>query len=475
MAAAAVTSCSDFEPTGYEPAPYLPQATDIASTLGAKHIVDVTWNLPQATDGLAISDVQFILNGDNANPVSLGPTATSYSVAGVPMGKETVFTVKVCYDDRYVSQGTSLLYTMPVETFPGVTGVAKEVKGRKVFISWTNPAGSDGVRILRNGEVIQTLDPGVTSTRLVSQPMEEELNYQVEALWDTYYTGEPYAFDVTIPFIQPNTAFLLLADKWEDLPDDDERAAAEWFSKRPNSKFVKVADIPSLDTDSYPVMWIMVDRVGQASGWQNLPGGLGDQATIDALKNYSAEGGALYLSNMASFLSVPLGMVLPNMTPTVFGSGNGGSGTDVWLINPHLGVDFMNGGAQGYYDRAEHAIFKGIQLEDPNNWGFTGVPLIGPGAREDHNCLWDLNIYGKGDQKDVIANFEVTCGCMVLATWGHVRDHCVAGLVVFEPTPEHAKCVVNGFAAYEWNQNSNDNIYQANLEMLTENILNYLN
>jgi hypothetical protein len=55
-----------------------------------------------------------------------------------------------------------------------------------------------------------------------------------------------------------------------------------------------------------------------------------------------------------------------------------------------------------------------------------------------------------------------------------VRDHCVAGLVEFYATAEHGQCIANGFAAYEWNQNSGTNPYQANIEGLTANILNYL-
>ncbi|MDE6134789.1 MAG: DUF4960 domain-containing protein, partial [Muribaculaceae bacterium] len=61
-----------------------------------------------------------------------------------------------------------------------------------------------------------------------------------------------------------------------------------------------------------------------------------------------------------------------------------------------------------------------------------------------------------------------------LATWGHVRDHCVAGLVEFNANAEHGRCIANGLAAYEWNQNSGVNPYQHNIEQLTTNILDYL-
>ncbi len=231
---------------------------------------------------------------------------------------------------------------------------------------------------------------------------------------------------------------------------------------------------PTLDPDICSVLWIMIDRVGLPLGWENLPAQITSPEAIAALKEYSANGGSIYLSNMATQLTVPLGIVPENMAPTVFGNGEGGSGDDVWTINPFLGVDFKGGSDQGYYDRSEHAIFKGIILEDPNGWGLPAIPLIGPGQREDHNCLWDCNLYGRGAYPDVIANFEATTGSLVLATWGHVRDHCVAGLVEFFPTPVHGRCIANGFAAYEWNQNSGANIYQRNVEQLSANILDYL-
>ena len=73
----------------------------------------------------------------------------------------------------------------------------------------------------------------------------------------------------------------------------------------------------------------MVDRIGLEFGWQNLPSQLVADDVIQALRQYSANGGSLYLSNMATQLTVPLGMVPDNMAPTIFGNGAGGSGG--WL------------------------------------------------------------------------------------------------------------------------------------------------
>lgn len=475
MVSATLVSCSDFEPTGYEEVPNLPTATALKAEVSG-HTINVSWQLPATSS--EITDVLFIRDANTTNPVSLGANATSYQVKGQPMGVEGLFTVKICYDDRYVSRGVTTTCTLPVEELPGVSNLKASTSGRKVSLSWTNPTGPDvtGVRIVTNGDEAAaiSLPAGTTSYTMVAQPMEVDLTYDVQAMYDEYYPSVSNTVKTRIPFITPKMGYLMTAASVAELPDDDERAAAAWFVQQPNSRLIYASDLATLDPDEVSVLWIEIDRLGLPYGWENLPAEISSPESIAALKAYSAAGGSLYLANMATQLTAPLGFVPDNMAPTIFGNGEGGSGNDVWVINPFLGVDFKDGSDQGYYDRSEHAIFKGITLEDPNGYGYLNIPLIGPGQREDHNCMWDCNIYGRGEYRDVIANFEATTGSLVLATWGHVRDHCVAGLVEFFATPAHGRCVANGFAAYEWNQNSGPNPYQANVEKLTSNILDYL-
>ncbi len=467
-------SCSDFEPTGFDAVPELPTVSNLQAQVEG-HSINVTWQLPSAE---GITGLRFIKNADNQNPVELPANATSYTVKGQPMGEEGLFTVKVCYDNKYVSEGVTTTAVLPVETLAGVSNLTAEVSGRTVTLKWTNPTGSGitGVRIIRNGDTGAAIDlpAGTSSYEMKAQPMDVELTYSVQLMYDEYYASEAATTQIKVPYIAPKMAYLLIADKWQDLPDDDERAAAQWFAAQENAEFITPSRIADLDVDLYPVIWIEIDRVGLPLGWQNLPAQISGEETIAALRTYTVNGGNLYLANMATQLTVPLGFVPENMAPTVYGNGDGGSGTDVWVINPYLGWDFRNGSDQGFYDRTAHAIFKDLTFEDPNGYGYDNLPLIGPGQREDHNCLWDCNIYGRGSYPDVIANFEATTGSLVLATWGHVRDHCVAGLVEFYANAHHGRCIANGFAAYEWNQNSGANPYQHNVEQLTSNILDYL-
>ncbi len=361
-----------------------------------------------------------------------------------------------------------------------ISDLSAEVNGRKINLSWVLPDDKDvtGVKILVNGDNNAAIDLAGHPTEYTLKGLSLGKDYlcTVKVTYEGGYVSEGMSVSAQMPdkLEGVKMAYLMTAPDIASLPDDDERAAATWFAAQKDAEFIQPSQIASLDADFYPVIWIEIDRVGLPMGWENLPEEISKEATIAALKEYSANGGSLYLANMATQLTVPLGIVPDNMAPTVFGSGEGGSGDDVWVINPYLGWDFREGSDQGFYDRTAHDIFKGLTFEDPNNYGYDNLPLIGPGQREDHNCLWDCNIYGRGSEADVIKNFEVTTNSLVLATWGHVRDHCVAGLVEFFATANHGRCVANGFAAYEWNQNSGANPYQHNVEQLTANILDYL-
>lgn len=474
------SSCSDYTPNGYTEPAALPTVTSIDYKVEgvANHEINISWSLPDAKD---ITGCILYRDATEIERFALNESRNySYTALGTPLGEEVVYTVKVSYRNESISTGKSVVVTLPEETFAGVSNLKGDLNGRAVTLSWDLPAQAHrtGVRIVTNDDTDKAILLGADATSYVlkAQPMEETLTYAVDVVYDTYYYSPAESVEKTIPYMAPKMLYLLPEDvaAYSDLEDDDEFAAAEWFASQPEAYFIHPSQIADYDPAVYSVMWIEIDRVGLPMGWENLPGGVASESCIAALKDYSANGGSLYLSNMATQLTVPLGIVPENMAPTVYGNGEGGSGDDVWVINPNLGWDFKDGADQGFYDRTYHAVYEGLTLEDPNGYGYPTLPLIGPGQREDHNCLWDCNIYGRGSERDVIRNFEVTTNSLVLATWGHVRDHCVAGLVEFYSNPEHGRCIAMGLAAYEWNQNSGPNPYQHNVEKLTENILNYL-
>lgn len=469
-----MVGCSDFKPETPE-LPDLPKVNNLQATV-ADRVVTLSWQLP--TSSLTIEGLTLKVN--NSQEIGLDATATTYTVMGQPMEDEYLYTVKVNYKGGYVSEGQSVIATVPYEELANVSGLeVTKIEGRTVTLSWTlpNAAGITGVLVGVDGEDTATYsfyEGAVTTVTLNKQPNGQTVRYRVLVQYDNFYTSSGNTCPADIPYVETKMGYLLLADSPAALEDDDEKAAAAWFSDQTNAEFVTIDQIASLDPEELAVIWIMVDRVGLEGGWQNLPNGLGEQSTIDALKAYTEAGGNLYLAKMATQLTEPLGIVPQGMGPTIFSNGEGGEGNDVWTINPYLGWDFQDNPDIEFYDRTAHAIYAGLLFEDPNGYGYMSIPLEGPGFREDHNTMWDCNIYGAGSYNNVIKAFEATTNSLVLATWGHVRDHCVAGLVEFLPNATHGRVIANGFSAYEFNQNSGTNPYQSNVEGLTKNILNYL-
>ena len=483
IAAFAVTgflgACNEFNPETPD-IPNLPTVTNLQASV-ANRVVTLSWNLPSTS--LDIESLSLKVN--NGNTITLGNTTTTYSISGQPMEDEYLYTVKVNYKGGYVSEGQSTIAVVPYEELANLTSfkvVATEK--RNVTFEWTlpNDPSITGVWIGLDGEANGTvfdIADYPTGATLGGLKTGVDLKFRGKVVYDKSYYSNGVVVNTALPAMETRTGFLLLADSDTSLPDDDEQAAANWFYDTyvdtDLGDFIPVATLADIDFDEYGVIWIIVDRRDLERGWQNLPANLVNDATIEALRAYSASGGSLYLSNMATQLTVPLGIVPENMPVNTFASGAGGTGTDVWTINPHLGWDFQ--GTDNYYERADHAVYAGITMEDPNGYGYASVPLIGPGEREDHNSMWDINPYwGEAGSPgpNCVKWFENTTNSLVLATWGHVRDHCVAGMVEFLSNATHGRCIANGFAAYEWNQNSGPNPYQGNIEKLTENILNYL-
>lgn len=261
-----------------------------------------------------------------------------------------------------------------------------------------------------------------------------------------------------------SVALLLLGDTEEDITDDDELAARDWFTKTcTNGTVLTLGTLASADLSAYKVIWVALDRVWLGWGPDRLP------ITADAieiLNNYYKNGGNLFLTNHATQLIAVMGRT--ERYPGIFGDGEGGSGTDSWSLQANIGMT---------YDRRNHPLYEG--MVEFGDYGHPTFPLIGPGHREDHNCKWDFNAYGYRElypeaENNVVA-FEMENKAVVLGAWGHVTDFACFGVIEFEATDEYkGTCIANGMAAYEWNQNSGPNVHQYNIKLLTRNALDYL-
>lgn len=353
-----------------------------------------------------------------------------------------------------------------------VSNLAYEVDGRDVQLSWTLPGGSDvfGVRLQCNNDAAFTLEGNVTSYTFERVTLNKELAYTVKAVYANGRISEGETVRVEIEGTSTGkVGYLIAYDNVDSIEDDDEQASARWFQKEyPDGEIITPAMLTSINLTEFAVIWIHLDRIGVGLGWERLPASLVSDEALAALKSYYKEGGNLFLCNHATQLIVPMERIAADRKPGIFGDGGGGSGDDIWVINANIGLQ---------YDHQSHPAFNGLSKATP--FGYDAFPLIGPGMREDHNCMWDLNAYGfpslYPNAENPVKAFEEENSAVVLATWGHVTDFCCAGMVEFNPSGGHkGRCIAIGLAAYEWNQNSGVNPYQSNIELLSRNILAYL-
>ena len=271
-------------------------------------------------------------------------------------------------------------------------------------------------------------------------------------------------FEPSIDKLDSNVAMLLLAETENDVTDDDELAAMAWFKENcTNGAVFTLGTLASADLSSYDAVWVALDRVWLGHGPDRIP--ITEEA-LNILENYYKNGGNLLLTNHATQLVAVLGRT--ERYPGIFGDGEGGSGNDSWSVQANIGMT---------YDRSNHPIYEGLDVF--YDFGHPTFPLIGPGHREDHNCKWDFNAYGYRElypeaENNVVA-FEAENTAVVLGAWGHVTDFACFGIIEFLPTDEFkGTCLANGLAAYEWNQNSNPNVWQYNIKRMTRNMLDYL-
>ena len=345
---------------------------------------------------------------------------------------------------------------------------------REVTLRWTNPtqAGQTGVRIIKDGKDIMDFEEVMDSYFIKKAATNVDVAYTVKARYgDVISEGQTVHFFINYEKQQGGSKLAML------VPNDyeqsaDEKDAVEWFKKNyvntGKGVLVTPATIDNLDSEQQSACWVMADRIGIEKGWQNLPGNLAGNATIEALKAFAADGGNLFLTNHATQLTVALDRIPEAYAPGIFGSGDGGQNNDVWGSQPIIG------NAEGQvYDHSGHDIYRGMTftsgLYERSIYCFEGA-----GVKGDHNCMWDLNAYGLAPNPNVVKTWEETTNSEVLGTWNHVVDYCCAGIIDFAPTTAFpARILAVGLASYEWNIGG-DNPYQAQLEKFTANCLSYV-
>ena len=348
------------------------------------------------------------------------------------------------------------------------------VGSRQVTLTWDNPtmSGLSGIQIIKDNNDVMNIDEVVSSYFIKKAPTNVDVAYTVKARYSDGRVSEGQTVRFYLPYeVQKGASkiAMLVADDYTN--SDDEKDAVAWFKKNyvDTNKGILItpSSIDDLDIEKQAACWVMCDRIGIDKGWQNLPGNLASNATIEALKAFTADGGNLLLTNHATQLTVGLGRIAEAYAPGIYGSGEGGQNNDVWGVHPIIG------NVEGQiYDHSGHEIYQGMTYE-PNL--FAGIyGFESAGVKGDHNCMWDLNAYGLAPNPNVVVTWEELTNSTVLGTWNHVVDYCCAGIVDFAPTTSFAgRILAVGLAAYEWNIGGT-NDYQAQLEKFTANCLKYV-
>ncbi len=346
---------------------------------------------------------------------------------------------------------------------------------RDVTLRWTNPTmqGQSGIQIIKDNADVTNIDQVVSEYLIKKAPTNVDVAYTVKARYSDgrVSEGQTVRFNIFYEAQKGGDMIAML------VPDDyeqsaDEKDAVSWFQKNyvntGKGVLVTPATIDLLDIEQQTACWVMCDRIGLERGWQNLPGGLASNETVNALKSFTADGGNLFLTNHATQLTVAVGRIAEAYAPGIYGNGEGGQNGDVWGSQPIIG------NAEGQiYDHSGHDIYRGMTftsgLYERSIYCFEGA-----GVKGDHNCMWDLNAYGLAPSPNVVKAWEDMTNSTVLGTWNHVVDYCCAGIIDFAPTSSFAgRILAVGLAAYEWNIGG-ANQYQDQLEKFTGNCLKYV-
>lgn len=259
--------------------------------------------------------------------------------------------------------------------------------------------------------------------------------------------------------------------------DDDEYAAANWLVNTYGGIFIPVSQIKSgsVNLSDYKALWIHFDRPTlNSTNIETEFNSFTDTDVKNKVEVFYKAGGNLLLTMYANRYLVNLNRI--TFYPEIQGFGNGGSNPDTWYICPQYGTWDIS---KTVFDRSTDPIYEGLTAHTVvrgNGQTYSYFPLIGSGHKEDHNYFWTMDATGlNNDNPQKITKFETDYSALSLGTWGHVQDYFGSAITRWYPVGDfQGKAITIGVAAYEWNQNSGTNTFQANVERMTKNALDEL-
>lgn len=420
--------------------------------------VQISWMNPNQQDNQQIvikhNDGLLILDG--------GIGKTTFGI--VKTNIEYAYTVKVKLENEDVySLGQSVSFTRGGAS--NVSDLLLRQEEDSVFLTWTVPEGLQDIGISWTSEAANgsiTLEGGVTEYKFVGLALA---TYSFTFITTNTANEKSHSQYLDFRVGPTKVGFLSQYANLESIQDDDEIAAANWFfSHYDNSAFItfdQVAD-GTIDLSEFRVLWWHSDEVGG----KDLPAIAKDVNVLEAINLFYKQGGNLLLSVHATMYLHTLGRLPAKdifAEAYTIGDGAGGDNPDTWSV----GVAFKS------FDYTDHPIYRNLTIENGKD-----IPLIGPGHKEDHNSNWGgiPAMYGYNNDDDAyVSAIEDQLGFVNLGSWNHVSDYWHASIVELKPWDEYnGTAIAIGIGAYEWNQNDTENVYQSQIEGLTENSIEYL-
>lgn len=346
-------------------------------------------------------------------------------------------------------------------------------EGRTVYLKWNLDVDSSmcGIQITCGEDEPIEIDHMVKQYTIKHVIPNKDILYTVKVRFRDSIVSEGTSVRVHIPYDIPLcVGYVMSANTIDELPDDDEKAAAWWFDReyvqKRKGRFISMRELASVDLDVVSCLWIHIDRQGMSPGWENLSGGFNDPDFIANLRAFVMEGGNLFLSVHATQLVDAIGRIPAEYRPNEVSTGQGGLGTDVWTVNAWLGAE-----EEVNYDHRVHAFYQDMTLGYYNKYTYTTYPMASAGVREDHNSLWNLSTMKFPSGSNKVRGWELATNSTALGTWGQNTELNYIGLVDFAASnPYRGRIVALGLGCYEWAM-QDGNVYQYQIEKITENIL----
>lgn len=339
-------------------------------------------------------------------------------------------------------------------------------------------ATGDIVLVLPPGANLASLSPAITlpDGQSVSPSSGTAQNFSSGPVTYTVTNAEGLTkeYHVTVQSVQQDkVAFIAHAATISGISEPDTKAAALWAQSEYGTdfKYITVDELSPLALADVKVIFFYYDNTDSSE----LPdGGALTGAQVTILGDFVKAGGNMFMAGLANTYIDNMGRIPYN--PTTIGTGAGTTNNEYWGLNNSVGKPT---------DVTGHPLFAGITPTNVRNtlgetFGWTFIPLLDDGYREDHNAVWDL-----GGIPDLTlphcstprgAEFEALTHCTILADWQFIPDMCVVAAAEWHPVGVwQGKIISVGAAAYEWEINDGGtNQFDNNVKQLTRNAINYL-